>query len=146
MYLVYAEYHYSDVIISAMPSQIIGVSIVCSTVCSGADQRQHQSSVSLAFVRGIHRWPVDFLRKGLVARKMLPFDDVIIMPQSDISVMIDDYSVADFKCSSIEAKFGILIIPLSRPLDQNKACYKNGRYFADGIFQSSIEVCFLLSS
>ena len=47
--------HYSDVIISAMASQITGVSIVWWTVCSGADQRKHQSFGSLAFVRGIHR-------------------------------------------------------------------------------------------
>ena len=39
---------------STMASQITGVSIVCSTVGSGADQRKHQSSTSLAFVRGIH--------------------------------------------------------------------------------------------
>ena len=41
-----------------MASQFTGVSIVCSTVCSGADQRKHQSSVSLAFVRGTtsDRW------------------------------------------------------------------------------------------
>ena len=38
---------------SAMASQITGVSIVYSTVCTGADQRKHQSSVSLAFVGGI---------------------------------------------------------------------------------------------
>ena len=68
--------HYSDVIMGAMASQIIGVSIVCSTVCSGADQRKHQSSASLAFVRGIHRWPVDSPHKGPVTRKMFPFDDV----------------------------------------------------------------------
>ena len=42
----------------AMASQIAGVSIVCSAVCSGADQRKHQSSASLVFVRGIHGWPV----------------------------------------------------------------------------------------
>ena len=39
----------------AMMSQITGVLIVFSTVCSGADQRKHQSSAPLAFVRGIHR-------------------------------------------------------------------------------------------
>ena len=33
---------------SAMASQITGVSIVCPTVCLGADQRKHQSSLSLA--------------------------------------------------------------------------------------------------
>ena len=42
-----------------------------------ADQRKHQSSASLAFVWGIHRWPVNFPHKGPVTRKMFPFDDVI---------------------------------------------------------------------
>ena len=50
---------YSDVIISSIAFQITSVLIVCSTVCSGADQRKHQSSASLAFLRGIHQWPVD---------------------------------------------------------------------------------------
>ena len=49
--------HYSDVIIRAMASQITGVSIVCSALWSGADQTKHQSTASLAFVRGIHRLP-----------------------------------------------------------------------------------------
>ena len=65
--------HYSDVIMNAMASQITGVSLVYSTVCSGADQRKHQSSASLAFVRGIHRWPVNSPHKGPVTRKMFPF-------------------------------------------------------------------------
>ena len=39
--------HYSDVIMSAMASQITEVSVVYSTVCSGADQRKHLSSASL---------------------------------------------------------------------------------------------------
>ena len=47
--------HYSDVIMRAMASQTTGVSIVCLSVCSDADPRKHQSSASLAFVRGIHR-------------------------------------------------------------------------------------------
>ena len=70
--------HYSDVIISAMASQIFGVSIVYSTVCSGADQSRYQSSASLAFLRGIHRWPVNSPHKGPVTRKIFPFDDVIM--------------------------------------------------------------------
>ena len=68
--------HYSDVIMSTMASQIIGVWIW--TVYSGADQRNHQSSAWLAFVREIHRWPVDSPHKGPVTRKVFPFDDVII--------------------------------------------------------------------
>ena len=35
--------HYSDVIMGAMASQITSLTIVCSTVYSGADQRKHQS-------------------------------------------------------------------------------------------------------
>ena len=66
---------------SAMASQITGVAIVCSTVCSS--QRKHQSSASLAFVRGIHRWPVASSHKGPVTRKMFPFDDVIVSPALD---------------------------------------------------------------
>ena len=44
--------HYRDFIMSAMASQITGVLIVCSTVCSVADQRKYQSPAPLASVRG----------------------------------------------------------------------------------------------
>ena len=70
--------HYIDVIMSTMASQITSLAIVYSTVYSGADQRKHQSSVSLAFVRGIHRWPVNYPHKGPVTREMFPFDNVIM--------------------------------------------------------------------
>ena len=40
--------HYSDVTMGAIASQITGLTIVYSTVYSGADQRKHQSSASLA--------------------------------------------------------------------------------------------------
>ena len=70
--------HYSDVKMGAMASQITGVSIVCSVVCSGADQIKHQSSASLAFVMTIHRWPVNSPQNGPVARKMFEFSDVIM--------------------------------------------------------------------
>ena len=76
--LQYFLWHYSDVIMGVMASQITRVSIVCSTVCSVADQRKHQSSASLAFVMGIHRWPMNSPHKGPVTRKMFPFDDVIM--------------------------------------------------------------------
>ena len=70
--------HYSDIIMSAMASQTTGVLIVYSTNCSDADLRKHQSSMSLAFVWGIHRWPVNSPHKGPVTWKMFPFDDVIM--------------------------------------------------------------------
>ena len=71
--------HYSDTIMNAMESQITGVSIVYSTVCSGGDQRKHQSSASLVFVRGIHRLPVNSPHKGPVTRKMLRHNDVMMI-------------------------------------------------------------------
>ena len=61
--------HYSDVIMGAMASQITSLMIVYSTICSDADQRKHQSSASLAFVRGIHRWPLNSPHKWPVTRK-----------------------------------------------------------------------------
>ena len=62
----------------AMASQVTSLTIVYSTVYSDADQRIHPSSASLAFVRGIHRWPVEAPHKWPVTRKMFPFDDVIM--------------------------------------------------------------------
>ena len=70
--------HYNDIILSAMASQITSLTIVHSSVYSGADQRKHQSSASLAFVWGIHRGPVNSPHKGPVTRNMFPFDDVIM--------------------------------------------------------------------
>ena len=71
--------HYSDVIMGTIASQITSLTIVYSTVYSGADQRKHQSSASLAFVWGIHRGPVNSPHKAPVTRKMIPFDDVIMV-------------------------------------------------------------------
>ena len=51
--------HYNDVIMGAIASQITSLTIVYSIICSDADQRKHQSSASLVFVRGIHRGPVN---------------------------------------------------------------------------------------
>ena len=48
--------HNNDVIMGTMASQITSLTIVYSTVYSGADQRTHQSSASLAY--SPHKWPV----------------------------------------------------------------------------------------
>ena len=76
-----------------MASQITSLTIAYSTVYSSADQRKHQSSASLAFVRGIHRWPVNSPHKWTVTRKMFPFDDVIMgYPHySDARVYVDPW-------------------------------------------------------
>ena len=70
--------HNSGVIMSPMASQITSLTIVYSSVYSGADQRKHQSPASLAFVRGIHRSSVNSPHKWSVTRKTFPLDDVIM--------------------------------------------------------------------
>ena len=74
---VKSDDRYNDVIMSTMASQITSLTTVCSTVYSGAE-RKPQSSPSLAFVRGIHRWPMNSPHKWPVTRKMLPFDDIMM--------------------------------------------------------------------
>ena len=74
--------HYNGVIESAMAAQITSLMTVYSTVYSGTDDRKYQRSASLAFVRWIHRWPVNSPHKGPVTRKMFPFDDVIMTKPS----------------------------------------------------------------
>ena len=71
--------HCGDVIMGTISSQITSPTIVYSTDYSDADQRKHESSASLAFVRGIHRGPVNSPHKGPVTRKMFPFDNVIMI-------------------------------------------------------------------
>ena len=66
----------------AIAPQITSLTIVYSTVYSDTDQRKHQSSATLAFVRGIHRKPVNSPHKWPVTRKMFPFDDVIMNANS----------------------------------------------------------------
>ena len=90
--------HYNDVIMGTIASQITSLTIVYSIVYSDADQRKHQSSASLAFVRGIHRGPVISPYKWQVTRKMFPFDDVIMLYDvpwiltCSITVTLDSHS------------------------------------------------------
>ena len=85
--------HYNDVIMGASASQITSLTIIYSIVYSDADQRKHQSSASLAFVRGIHRGPVNSLHKWTVTRKMFPFDDVIMKYDVVCDLQLHQYSI-----------------------------------------------------
>ena len=71
-------FHYNDVIMDTIASQITSLTIVYSTVYSDADQSKNQSSASLAIVGGIHRRQMNSPHKWPVTRKMFPFDDVIM--------------------------------------------------------------------
>ena len=82
----------------AMAAQITSLTIVYPTVYSGADQRKHQRSASLAFVRWIHRWPVNSPHKGPVTREMFPFDDVIMFTVSVTCVATICYLLVHLPC------------------------------------------------
>ena len=101
-------HHYSDIVMGAMVSQITSLTIVYSTVYSGADQKKHQSSASLAFVREIHRWPVNSPHKWSVTRKMFPFDDVIMTRPSCVMWQMCDMGLAEsHSCVKLEFSFYI---------------------------------------
>ena len=86
-FISYRGVHYNDVIMSTMASQITSASMVYSSVCSNTNQRKHQSSGSLAFVRGFPRGPVNSPHKRPVTRNMFPFDDVIRNLRRDMHQM-----------------------------------------------------------
>ena len=107
-------------------SQITSLTMVYSIVDSGADQRKYQSSVSLAFVREIYRWPVNSPHKWPVTREIFPFDDTIMYVFKIIKkvmLMCDTAQIwlricmntgTSSGCSSYEG-FGYFISSLSIP-------------------------------
>ena len=110
-----AVLHYDDVIMDSIASQITSLTIVYSTVHSGADQSKHQSSASLAFVWEIHRWPVNFPHKWPVTRKMFPFDDVIMDHNNPLLILhtfLWEPALRDIfsKLSKINAIFSLKIL------------------------------------
>ena len=90
--------HYNDVIMGTIASQITNLAVVYSIVYSDADQRKHQSSASLAFVRGNHRGPVNSPHKWPVTRKMFPIDGVIM------ELFIKDLSAASYHNISLKMR------------------------------------------
>ena len=86
------------------------------TVYTGADQRKHQSSASLAFVRGIHRWPVNSPHKGPVTRKTFPFDDVIMWTVI-INYKYNRYFSHQHTCISINIRNLTLVWRPRRPIN-----------------------------
>ena len=136
--LQYVKLHYNDVIMGKIASQITSLTIVYSTVYSDADQRKHQSSTSLAFVRGIHR-PV--IHKWPVTRKMFPFDDVIafvvLCVIVDISLVIV-YSYDTPICILHGCFIDIWSIARTCTIHHVVNSFspgQNGRHFADDVFR-----------
>ena len=80
--------HYGDAIMDTMASQITSLTIVYSTVYSGADQRRHQSSASLAFMRGIHRGPVNSPHKWPVTRKTFRWRHHVVPTRFEMHIVL----------------------------------------------------------
>ena len=105
------SWHYNGVIMGTIASQITSLTIVYSTVYPDADQRKHQSSASLAFVRVIHRGLLNSPHKWPVTQKMFPFNDVIMdsciqAPQEFILnfVTVDGHGIKSKKWKMAEVK------------------------------------------
>ena len=102
--------HYDDVIMGAIAPQITSLTIVHSTVYSDADQRKHQSSATLAFLRGIHR------TNGQLRGKKFPFDNVIMRPlcilflhRVDIIINVDNRQWPMFMAHTIDCAVSVEI-------------------------------------
>ena len=79
----------SDIMKGKVVSALASLMIVYLTVYSGANQRKHTSSASLAFVRGNHRSPVNSSHKEPVMWNMSPFDDVIMKTDNNQNTLAD---------------------------------------------------------
>ena len=113
VYLSHTRSYYDDVIMGMMASLITSRTIVYSTVCSDANQRKHQSSAPLAFVRGIHRGPGNSPHKWPVTRKMSPFDDIIMEISSTYHLTS---SVRHTKSQRLNVSRLVLQLSLPNPL------------------------------
>ena len=98
---------------SAMASEITSLTIVCSIVYWGADQRKHQSSALLAFVQGIHRWPLKSPHRWPVTRKMFPIDDVIMQCMHVARAIVYSHYYISFYYKSLA------IFVMGRSVDSN---------------------------
>ena len=120
---------------SAMASQITGVLIVCSTICSGADCRKHQSFMSLAFVRGIHRWPVDSLHKDPVTQK------ITIHTPYLIHVGMPFVSSRSDLCCTVVHYNDVIMSPMASQITSLMTVYSTVYSEADQrIYQSSVSL------
>ena len=114
-------------------SQITSLTIVYSTVYSDADQWKLQSSMSLAFVRGIHWSPLNSPHKWPVTRKMFPFDDVIMCWCIQTTYSTDYILVVVYWFSSFSSFW--------QYFDQMKVKFAASRHFLEIAWEEWAESC-----
>ena len=84
------------------------VPIVCLTVWRRS--KKLKAPTSLAFERGIHRWPVDSPHKGPWTRKMFSFDDVIMNKFCHVAVEIQALCRMQVHSSDITIHLGPIVL------------------------------------
>ena len=134
--IIIRKMHYKDVTMGMMASQIPSLTIVYSTIYSGPDQRKHQSSTSLAFVRGIHWSPVNSPHKGPVTWKMYPFEDVIMGSDSHYALhdVVNPVGITN-KCHIGTSSQAPSVLNTLRPRQDGCHFRQDGRHFPDNIFK-----------
>ena len=127
-----------------LASQITSLAVVYSIVYSGVNQRKHQSSASLAFVREIHRGPVNFPHKWPVTRKMFPFDDVIME-----HVSLKKWCIVGYGSGALWTLYGGSIGPDNSSFNHTATCLiflnssppgQNIRYYGSRHFQLHFQI------
>ena len=78
--------HYSDIIVGTKRLKSPASWLFTEPFIETQIKEKNQSYASLAFVRGMDRWPASSPHKWPVTQKMFPFDDVI--KNSDVSMVI----------------------------------------------------------
>ena len=122
--------------------EITGLTIVYSTVYSGADQRKHQRSASLAFVRGIHRWPVNSPYAKDVSiwwRHHAVAEGINIIHVYAFCLKINNQTFNILTGNTFEqwnGKYSVVLhIDLKTQMTTHMKPRQNGRHFADAIFK-----------
>ena len=132
----------------AIASQITSLTIVYSTVYSGANERKHESSTSRAFVWGVHRSSVNSPHKWPVTRKTFPFDDVIIVFRWTVADLPWWLPPGSFNCDLCKSYYTMYISNYSPMNTFVHPCSKViGMYFVmsnEGIYFQCIDLKFFV--
>ena len=111
------KFHYGHFIMSTMASQITRLTIVYSSVYSGADQRKHQWKLCVAgLCEGNSPTTGELPHKWPVTRKMFPFGDVFVCKLFDIVMKVSfqrHFLLWSTSLKDIEQIFNLVFLDVS---------------------------------
>ena len=111
------------VIMNARSSQISSLTIVYLTVYSRRRWKKTSKLASLAFVWGIHRWPVYSPHRRPVTRKIFPFDDVTMCFQETCHCCYNIYHRKSFEYF-VTGYFQLLVLPFSEVTPKKRCIHE----------------------